>query len=421
MWGIGMTDIGVRVNEHFGDNLLQLSFPKGWSIEVRKMYGHDASPLADTQIRDAFAHPIGTPSIQELAKGVEGKIVVTCDDLSRPTPATRVFPFIMQELNAAGIADDQIFILSAVGLHHPMNHDAFLRKVGREMVAKYDCINHNPFRNFKNLGRTSRGTPLLVNEEFATADLRITVSGIKKHRWAASGGGGKAIVPGVASEETILWNHSITQTRRPEDRAIWKLQDNPERRDMQEAARMAQLDVSVNCNYNGKRELIGLHVGDVDTAWIEAVRLGYKMHATPIPHEKSDIVIVNAYPQADQGIDWWGAQESLREGGTAVALYHFPLGRAYLHYRQERMDGQWRRLQGYPEKWWPVTQAHNIIVYTDTLSRKHMLEYHDRVEWVTRWDRLIDKLTQVHGDEATVTMYPCGPLQFNPTRYPLRI
>ena len=383
------------------------------------MVGHDTSPLSDEQIRDAFYHPVGTPSITELAKGKRGRIVVTCDDLSRPTPAYRVFPFIMKELHEAGISDDQIFILGSFGCHHPMNHDAFIRKVGQDMVAKYDCVNHNPFCNFQNFGRTSRGTPLLVNEEFASADLRITVSGIKKHRWAAAGGGGKAIIPGVASEDTILWNHSITQSR--EGRAIWRVKDNPERSDMQEAARMAHLDVSINCNYNGKRELIGLHLGDSDEAWIQAVRLGFKMHSTHSVTEKADIVVVNAYPQADQGIDWSGAQESLREGGTAVAIHHFTLGRAHLHYRGERMRTQWRRLQGYPGKRWPVKQANNILIFSDKLSRSHILDYDDRVEWATSWDVIIDKLTTLHGEEARVAVYPCGKIQFNPTNYPLII
>jgi nickel-dependent lactate racemase len=414
-----MTDISLRVNEHYGDNLLKLNFPESWSIEEVKMVAQDTPPLSDDQVRDAFAHPIGTPSIKELAKGKRGRIVVTCDDLSRPTPAQRVFPFIMQELHDAGIADHQIFILGSFGCHHPMNHDAFIRKVGREMVAKYDCVNHNPFCNFKSFGRTSRGTPLLVNEEFATADLRITVSGIKKHRWAAAGGGGKAIIPGVASEDTILWNHSITQSR--EGRAIWRVKDNPERSDMQEAARMAQLDVSINCNYNGKRELIGLHAGDSDDAWIQAVRLGYKMHSAPSPTKKADIVIVNAYPQADQGIDWSGAQESLREGGTAIAIHHFTLGRAHLHYRGERMRSQWRRLQGYPGKRWPVKQANNVMVFSDKLSRSHILDYDDRVEWATSWDAIIDKLQTLHGNDARVAVYPCGKIQFNPDDYPLII
>ena len=64
-----MTDVLVRVNEHFGDNMLKLSFPEGWNIEEVNMVGQDEPPLSDVQIRDAFSHPIGTPSIRASAPG----------------------------------------------------------------------------------------------------------------------------------------------------------------------------------------------------------------------------------------------------------------------------------------------------------------------------------------------------------------
>jgi nickel-dependent lactate racemase len=163
--------------------------------------------MTDEEIRGALDNTVGSASITEQAKGKKGRIVVTCDDLSRPTPAARVFPFIVEQLHEAGISDDQIFILGSFGLHHPMNLDHFARKLGDWVVAKYDCVNHNPFFNHVNLGRTSRGTPLKVNKEFVNAELRICISGVKKHRWAGAGGGGKAIVPGVAALETVLYNH----------------------------------------------------------------------------------------------------------------------------------------------------------------------------------------------------------------------
>ena len=79
-----------------------------------------------------------------------------------------------------------------------MNIDAFARKLGDWVVAKYDCVNHNPFQNHENLGRTSSGTPLKVNQEFARADLRVCISGVKKHKWAGPGRGeaGRPSSPG---------------------------------------------------------------------------------------------------------------------------------------------------------------------------------------------------------------------------------
>jgi len=415
-----MQQVGVNVNEHFGDDVLPLTFPDGWDVDVVEMGCRDAPHMSDDEIRNALDDTIGAANIAEQAQGKTGRIIVTCDDLSRPTPAGRVFPFIIEQLHEAGITDSQISVLGSFGCHNPMNLDAFARKLGDWAVARYDCVNHNPFFNHENLGRTSQGTPVLVNKEFASADLRICISGVKKHRWAGAGGGGKAVLPGVSSLQTILHNHSIIEGRRPQDRRIWWIRENPERLDMQETARMAGLNVSVNCVYNHERRLIGLAAGDVDDAWREAVKSCHDAHSCE-PAGKSDVVVVNAYPQADQDIDWWGAQDSLREGGTAVAVHHFTPGSALLHYRVEQMGAPWRRMQGYPNRSWPVKQAGQIIVYTNRLSMRQTIRYGDEVEWATDWEQVLKRLREIHGEEAKVAVYPCGKIQFDPGKHPLDI
>jgi nickel-dependent lactate racemase len=416
-----MQSVKVRVNEYFGDELIPLSFPDNWDVNIIDMNCVEAKPMTDSEIRQALINTIGSENISEQAQGKTGKIVITCDDLSRPTPADRVFPFIVEQLNEVGITDDQIFVLGSFGCHHPMNLDAFSRKLGDGVVAKYDCVNHNPHNNFENLGRTQAGTPLLVNKEFASADLRICISGVKKHRWAGAGGGGKAVLPGVSSTETILHNHSIIHgSRGTTNRRIWWIGDNPERQDMQEAANMAELNISINCVYNQERKLIDLFAGDVENAWVEAVKSCYKAHSCR-PDKNRDIVIVNAYPQADQDIDWWGVKESLREGGTAVAIHHFTPGSALLHYRHEQMGGAWERMKGYPNPIWPVEQAENILVYTNRVSKRHKLKYSDQIEWLTDWKKVSERLTEIHGEDATVSLYPTGKLQFNPEKNPLEI
>ncbi len=415
-----MQQISLRVNEHYGDEDISLTFPDRWSIQRVEMACKDTPLLNDDEIRSALDNAVGAQNIEEQAKGRKGRIVVTCDDLSRPTPADRVFPFIVEQLHEAGVSDSQIFVLGSFGCHNPMNLDAFARKLGDAVVAKYDCVNHNPFQNFENLGRTSRGTPVLVNKEFASADLRVCISGVKKHVWAGAGGGGKAVLPGVSSIDTILYNHSIIEGRRPDNRRIWWIKDNPERQDMQETARMADLNVSVNCVYNHHRELIDLAAGHVDDAWRKAVRSCYEAHDSGSAPE-SDVVVVNAYPQADQDIDWWGAQESLREGGTAVAVHRFNAGSALLHYRAEQMGAPWKRICGYPSKRWPVKQAGRILVYTDRLSRRQMLAYDERIEWLTDWSDVLNRLQDIHGEEASVAVYPYGKTQFDAEKNPLEV
>ena len=204
-----MPVVKLRVNEHYGDQVISLKFPDAWEVEEIGMACKDISPMVDEKIRSALDTSIGSPNIIEQAKGKRG------------------------------ISDSQIFVLGSFGTHHPMNLDGFARKLGEEVIGRYDCVNHNPFHNLENLGRTTRGTPVIVNREFASADLRICISGVKKHIWAGAGGGGKAVLPGVSSMETIVHNHRIIEGHRPLNRKIWWIKDNPERLDMQEAARRA--------------------------------------------------------------------------------------------------------------------------------------------------------------------------------------
>jgi len=415
-----MQEVKVRINEHHGDALIPLRFPDGWRVEEVEMGCSGASPMTDEEIRSALDDAVGASNIAEQARGKERRIVVTCDDLSRPTPAGRVFPFIIEQLHDAGVSDSQIFVLGSFGCHHPMNLDDFARKLGEEAVARYDCVNHNPFESFENLGRTSRGTTVLVNKEFASADLRICISGVKKHLTAGAGGGGKAVLPGVSSMDTIVHNHSVIGGRHLESRRIWRIGENQMRLDMQEVARMADLNVSVNCVYDGSRQLIGLAAGDVDDAWHEAVKACYGAHSSKAAG-KADVVVVNAYPQADQDIDWWGAQASLREGGTAVAVHHYGPGMRLLHYRREQMGEPWNRMQGYPNRRWPVEQAGRVIVYSSRVSRRQVLRHSEKVEWMTSWDAVLGRLQELHGDDASVAVYPYGKIQFDGDKNPLAL
>lgn len=433
-----MKVVEIPVNEFYGDNMLQLGFPENWEVKVAKMEGHDSSPMTEEEIRESIQHPIGSKSISELAKGKKGRIAITCDDLQRPTPAHAVIPYIIEELKSAGISERQIFILSALGTHYPMNTDQFARKVGWDIVRKFDCVNHNPFEHFHDLGRTSRGTPLLINKEFVKADLRISICGVKVHYFAGSGGSGKTVIPGVSWINAISWNHRVVAGM--SKYRAWKIKGNDPRDDMQEAARMANLDVTVNCTVNGKRELIGLHVGDLDDAWLEAVKFCYMMHSTKV-NDKADIVVLNTYPLAHHGVYNWGLAESvLKEGGTVVAIKHHPLGTEITHYHEERRR-HLKRLAGYPEEKgvniqghpegiftanyagrpWPVKKAGRVMVFAPTYSKRDVLRLSPKVEWFTDWDQIIKELSATYSDSAKVIVYPYASLQFNPEEYSLQI
>ena len=55
-------------------------------------------------------------------------------------------------------------------------------------------------------GVSSRGTPVWVHNEVATSDVTIAIGQAQSNHWGY-GGGGKLILPGVCSDETIESNH----------------------------------------------------------------------------------------------------------------------------------------------------------------------------------------------------------------------
>jgi nickel-dependent lactate racemase len=107
-----------------------------------------------------------------------------------------------------------------------------------------------------------------VNTYYFNTDLRITLSGLKRHGTPGYGGGPKLILPGVCGVKTVRFMHNeIKQASRPRrDRngnAIFYIYENEQRQDMVEAARLAKVDFSVQMVYNQERKLVHVVAGDV--------------------------------------------------------------------------------------------------------------------------------------------------------------
>ena len=82
------------------------------------------------------------------------------------------------------------------------------KKLGKKTANRFPVFNHHPYENLVDMGMTSRGTPVMINRHFAEADVKIGVGFITPHPTAGFGGGGKIVIPGLASMETIFKNHT---------------------------------------------------------------------------------------------------------------------------------------------------------------------------------------------------------------------
>jgi hypothetical protein len=185
----------------------RLDFPAAWDVHVMEMAGHNLPVLTPPQIADQCSQPIGAKSLRELAEGKK-RVAISFDDLTRTTPAYAVTPWLVAELAKAGVGEQNILFIGSFGTHRAMTQEEVARKLGPQIAKNYAWLDHDVFDNVKEVGTTTRGNKILLNQTFLGADLKICISGVKVHQDAGYGGGAKAILPGLAALPTVEYNHT---------------------------------------------------------------------------------------------------------------------------------------------------------------------------------------------------------------------
>ncbi|MEE4600082.1 MAG: hypothetical protein V2J65_02275, partial [Desulfobacteraceae bacterium] len=64
-----MTKVNVNQLPQQGVKSLELQFPDGWDVHIANMNGHDRRPLTIDEVHASLQKPLGTKTLQELAKG----------------------------------------------------------------------------------------------------------------------------------------------------------------------------------------------------------------------------------------------------------------------------------------------------------------------------------------------------------------
>ncbi len=403
----------IPTHENYGNLDERLDFPEAWDVNVMHMKGVDSAVLTDARIAESLSEPIGTASLRELAAGKQ-TVVITFDDLTRPTPTYAVLPWILSELQAAGITDQNILFMGSFATHRPMTAEEVLKKLGPEVAQKYAWVNHNCFYDTREIGTTSFKNKIQINRTFLDSDLKITISGIKVHYDAGYGGGAKAVLPGVAHLDSIEFNHNVllreTKTAGPA-----KVFKNEMRLDLIEAARMAGVDYSIQIMYNPKLKPTHVFAGDIVDAHHAAVRQAINTYCTPT-FQKADIVVSNAYPQNCQAFhaQRW-INYSLKEGGTGVLIVQHPLTLDPIHYLNNRtmsrmFGNHYERTRMWMNRNLPGNTA--LIVYSQYVDRNLKNNYPRAAQFATEWEDVIKLLQERHkGDSVQVAVYPYGGMQ----------
>lgn len=390
-----------------------LDFPEKWNVEVCHMDGYERPVLTDDQVKEKISKPIGRRSISEDAKGCKSAVILF-DDLTRPTQTYRIVPHVLEELKAAGVPDSKISFIMAQGLHRAHTRFDFEKKLGKAILDRYPVFNHNPFNNCVRIGRTSFGVPVELNEEFMAADFKLGIGGIVPHPQMGFGGGGKLIVPGVASLETIRKNHYLSRSSKgdfQEDAGFGTYEDNNHRKDVDEIARMCGFNFKIDAFFNYKGDIVDIIAGDPVDSFREGVTKA-KTHYRTQSASNMDLVIANGYCKANEpGIVMLNnPMRSLKEnGGDLVVIFNIAEGGAP-HYLYGRWGSipiggwDWKEATSLPPK------VNRLFILSNYIDRGSDWWFgpSDKLNWIQEWPKLVELLGT--GDKR-VALYPDATIQ----------
>jgi nickel-dependent lactate racemase len=281
-------EMRLRTGVWYGDFMLAVPIPPSWDVDV--FTPSVGKPLTDKQIVARLEAPVRQATIRELCRG-KARPVVIVDDLNRPTPASRIMPALLRQFKDAGIAPQNVAIVMASGAHGSPAAHAFAKKVGAKAAALCKLHVHDCKRNLVNMGRTSFGTPVLVNKAVADSDFLVGIGGLYPNHTTGFGGGSKLAlgVLGFSSIATLHYRHHSVGWGAPNSLSSF-------RRELDEIAQLIGLNTTVSLLLNADREVVDVRCGNHRAYYTDLLGLAKEAYRAPTPDDRTDVVISNAYP-----------------------------------------------------------------------------------------------------------------------------
>ena len=277
-------------------------------------------------IREALENPVESEKLPELAKGKKSACIVA-SDITRPCPSYKFLPVLIKELNEGGIKSSNIKVILGLGIHRKHTEDEKRKLVGDRVYGNVKVIDSDITKT-KLIGHTLKGTPVEVFEEVPGNDILIVTGNIEYHYFAGYSGGAKAIMPGVCTRNSIQSNHSMMLE---EGAAAGNFFNNPVRKDIEEAGKMAGIDFIFNVVLDDKKNIIAAAAGKNNEAYLEGIKKYDSIYKKEVG-ETADIVITSqgGYPkdinlyQSQKALE--SVKEIVAENGTIILIASCPEG-----------------------------------------------------------------------------------------------
>lgn len=312
----------------YGFNSLSFDLPTDLKVDWIEPAYVPPTPDPLRVVQQSILQPVDNCPL--TAFGKIRSVAVAVNDKTRPVPHEYLLPPLLEQLRAMGVSDDAVRILIAMGTHLPMPESEFSKILPGEIIDRFRIISHNcdDEENLVYLGKTTRGTPILVNRQFMEADLRIVVGNIEPHHFAGFSGGVKTAAIGLTGRKTINHNHALLVD--PGAR-IAVYDQNPLRQDIEEIGDAINVQIALNAILNGDKKIVQVVAGSPR----QVMRAGIPISQSycQIPNKGGYDLVIASVGGAPKDINFYQSQKALshaslftRDGGVIVLASACPEG-----------------------------------------------------------------------------------------------
>ncbi len=320
----------------YGEDEINDFIPKNANAKYLEIKGDFPEIVKiEEKLYEVLDKPIDSPPLEEVIKKnyTKGKaVIILVDDNTRPNIHTRILlPILFPKIIEYGVVAEDLKILVASGTHRPPTPEEVERKIlGTEIWNKYKdhVVAHNCDEGVKEIGTSSRGTPIFLNELALDSCLIIAMTDSEYHYFAGIAGTVKQFFPGIAGRETISRNHPKAFSLETGFKAECRLgntEGNPVIQDMKEMVQTVKKDKAVFCidAILHEKKIVLLSAGDIISLHEMAGGLLKPLRIIEVD-TPADLVIVttgelglNLY-QAGKGVH--AAWNAAKKGGKILLL-----------------------------------------------------------------------------------------------------
>lgn len=258
----------AEVKFKYGDESVIIDLPDKNVLGIigrKKDKSREARRPIREMVKNALYKPEETSRLrQTLKKNRPGYLVIIVSDISRNiSNYSAILDLLVEEIIESGVREENIEFIVALGTH-PVHTAEEHKRLYSFLPDKFKFSFHDCHNNLKNIGKTSTGLDMLINERVMAADTVITTGKINYHYLAGFSGGRKSILPGVAGHETIRENH-IKLVRN--GIGIGRLEGNVINQEMEEASQMVGVDFALNIIEDHNQDTIWAKAGQAEAVF----------------------------------------------------------------------------------------------------------------------------------------------------------